>query len=275
MDTNKWRTWLLFHPLSSCAFILLSRSEQLSFTLPIWSAGQQPRRGAGCPGRMWFQRQDAGEREKRRNTQVPFLQWNIMLGDIQPLLTAEMCVKPGEFCLYCLLLMINILISAAMTCSTLEHLWSLFWYTHVEDCDSLQSKETEWLMRNMDFSHLSTELTVPAHGNLRAISLTLLLGVRLEDLGHPAWVLIQEVTGGTIRNLQPALIKLTESSPCIPVTVTGTWTPQSWINWIWILKCLCLPHKLSCHLQRQPSTPTTWVRHLQTHLWSSERNWLF
>lgn len=83
-----------------------------------------------------------------------------MLGDNQPLLTAEMCVKPGEFYIYCLLLMTKILISPAMT---LEHSWCLLWGPEVKDRDSLQDEVTQWLMTNMDFSQLSAVVRSMVH----------------------------------------------------------------------------------------------------------------
>lgn len=59
--------WLLFSPLSSCAFILVSKSKQLSFTLLTWPAAWKPRRGAGWQDRVWFQRWDAEERAKKHS----------------------------------------------------------------------------------------------------------------------------------------------------------------------------------------------------------------
>lgn len=86
-----------------------------------------------------------------------------MLRGGQPLLSAEVCMKPGEFCLHCLLLVTSVLISTAMTelktSSTLKHLWYLLWKTSAQDCDCLQSKVTEQLLSNtaleVDPSHLS------------------------------------------------------------------------------------------------------------------------
>lgn len=59
--------------------------------------------------------------------------------------------------------MTKVLISPAVTSSTLEHSWCLLWNTQVEDCDSLQNEVAEWLMTNMDFSHLSAVVRSMVH----------------------------------------------------------------------------------------------------------------
>lgn len=105
-----------FFPLSSCTLILLSRSKQLSFTLLTWPAAWKPRgaRNTECD----FKGEMLGER-KKRNTQVPFLQIKWDAREHSALVTAEVCVEPGEFCLYSLvplfLLVTTVLNSRAMT----------------------------------------------------------------------------------------------------------------------------------------------------------------
>lgn len=124
-----------------CALILLSRSKQLSFTLLTWPAAWKPRgaKKIECD----FKGETLGGR-KKRNTQVPFLQIKRDAREHSALVTAEVCVESGEFCLYSFLLVTTVLNNRAITEMKTSMLSGAVW-------DDREHPACCWSRRTQDF----------------------------------------------------------------------------------------------------------------------------